>query len=158
MEVIAIGILIWMCIGGIASLIYFILRYSRQHRDAKYGIPRQRASPVTIKGGKETSTGAIVPVARLTVVDGPSRDAIYDLYQRDVIIGRGMNNDIVINDPYITNQHARLTVRNGMYLLVDLASTNGTYINGQRIDRRKLNHQDIIELGRTKIRFEKVQE
>lgn len=65
-----------------------------------------------------------------------------------VTIGRGNNNDIVIKDPYISNQHLKITLDENSYFLEDLDSANGTYLNGDRVlDVVKLKNGDRIRLG-----------
>ncbi|KXG73599.1 FHA domain-containing protein FhaB [Thermotalea metallivorans] len=65
-----------------------------------------------------------------------------------VTIGRGNNNDIVIKDPYISNQHLKITLDENAYFLEDLDSANGTYLNGDRVlDAVKLKNGDRIKLG-----------
>ena len=55
------------------------------------------------------------------------------LEEREVTIGRIEGNHIVLADPNISRRHARLIVRDGRYVLVDLESTNGTYVNGRQV-------------------------
>jgi hypothetical protein len=70
---------------------------------------------------------------------------------KDVItLGRDVSNDIVINDAEVSRNHARLTAQSGSYLMEDLASTNGTFVNGQRlIGPKLLNAGDVVGLGET---------
>ncbi|AOT69097.1 FHA domain-containing protein [Geosporobacter ferrireducens] len=65
-----------------------------------------------------------------------------------VIIGRKNESDIVIKDPFISNQHAQISLDEGSYFLEDLDSANGTYLNGERImDAVKLQNGDRIKIG-----------
>jgi hypothetical protein len=64
---------------------------------------------------------------------GPAPGKIYSLTKNEIYMGRDITNDIVINDPEISRKHARLTLQTGGYLLEDLGSTNGTFVDGQRI-------------------------
>lgn len=52
-----------------------------------------------------------------------------------VTIGRSARNDIILRDPYISGEHARISFINGSYFLEDLNSTNGTFANGVRINK-----------------------
>jgi pSer/pThr/pTyr-binding forkhead associated (FHA) protein len=65
-------------------------------------------------------------------------------------VGRDVSNDLVINDAEVSRNHARLTAQSGGYLIEDLASTNGTFVIGQRlIGPKLLNPGDVIGLGET---------
>lgn len=64
---------------------------------------------------------------------GPTPGKIFSLTKNEVYVGRDITNDIVINDPEVSRKHARLTLQSGGYVLEDLGSTNGTFIDGQRI-------------------------
>ncbi len=87
---------------------------------------------------------------RLTVRQGPVPGKVYDLVKDVMTIGRDVNNDIVINDAEVSRNHGRLTSQSGGYLIEDLASTNGTFVNGQRlIGPKLLNPSDVIGLGAT---------
>ena len=72
-------------------------------------------------------------IYRLAVRSGPSVGKVYPLDKNEEFVGRDLNNDIVINDPEISRRHARLYVQGNGYVLEDLGSTNGTFVNGQRL-------------------------
>lgn len=70
---------------------------------------------------------------RLVVRQGPIPGQIFELNQREISIGRDIANDFVINDAEVSRRHARLTLEGDRYKIEDLNSTNGTYIDGQRL-------------------------
>jgi len=70
---------------------------------------------------------------RLVMRSGPSVGKVYPLDRAEAFVGRDLNNDIVINDPEISRRHARLYVQGNGFVLEDLGSTNGTFVNGQRL-------------------------
>ncbi len=72
-----------------------------------------------------------------------------------VTIGRSRQCDVVLNDPNISRQHAEIRPRGGSWVLTDLGSTNGSCINGRRIDHPEVvKPGDEIEVGTSVIRFE----
>lgn len=87
---------------------------------------------------------------RLIVRRGPQPNQIYELSKDSISLGRDITNDIVINDPEVSRHHGRLIRGGGGYTMEDLGSTNGTFINGQRLNgARPLNGGDTMGLGET---------
>jgi predicted component of type VI protein secretion system len=94
---------------------------------------RRRETPVLLLDGK-----------RLTL--GPT----------GVSIGRSRQCDIVLDDPNVSRKHAEIRPRGGAWVLSDLGSTNGSCLNGRRIDAPEaLNVGDEVEIGTSVIRFER---
>jgi hypothetical protein len=87
---------------------------------------------------------------RLIVRRGPQPNQIYELSKGIITLGRDITNDIVINDPEVSRHHCRLTQGGGGYTIEDLGSTNGTFINGQRLTgARPLANGDMLGMGET---------
>jgi hypothetical protein len=82
----------------------------------------------------------------LTVHNGP-RAATYELVGDTVRIGRGPLNDIVIDNPVVSVEHAMLMKAGDSYWLRDLNSTNGTYVNGLLFTYGELKNGDTIRFG-----------
>lgn len=88
--------------------------------------------------------------SRLVVRRGPQPNQAYELNKEIVALGRDITNDIVINDPEVSRHHCRLQRTPTGYTFEDLGSTNGSFINGQRLTAsRPLMNGDMIGLGET---------
>lgn len=70
---------------------------------------------------------------KLILQSGVGAGTEYPLEKTDLLLGRDLSNDIVVNDPEVSRRHARLILQEGSYVLEDLSSTNGTFIRGQRL-------------------------
>ena len=79
---------------------------------------------------------------------GPTPGVTFPLEGDQLIIGRDSSNNVPINDAEISRKHSRLSFQGGKYVLEDLGSTNGTFINGQRLSGPAvLKSGDIVSLG-----------
>lgn len=85
---------------------------------------------------------------QLTMRSGPNPGIVYALEGDQISIGRDSTNDIAVNDAEVSRRHARLTFQGGKYVLDDLGSTNGTFVNGQRLTGpRVLKSGEVVSLG-----------
>jgi len=75
------------------------------------------------------------------------------LTQARTTIGRRPYNDIVIDNLAVSGEHAALELVNQQVLLHDLGSTNGTRLNGRTVKLGQLQHDDLIEIGKYRLRF-----
>lgn len=98
------------------------------------------------------------PSFRLVIRSGPSVGKVYPLDKNEMFLGRDLSNDIVINDPEISRRHARLLLQGATYVIEDLGSTNGTFVNGQRLmGPNVLRPGDVMTFGeRVSVVFEAV--
>jgi hypothetical protein len=101
-----------------------------------------------------------VPVTggRLVVVESPVLDdgEEYEIDSAPITVGRGGQNDIAIDgDEFASARHVRFEPRRDGVWVTDLGSTNGTYVNGVRIDgARRLAPGDVVRVGETDLRFD----
>ncbi len=76
----------------------------------------------------------------------------FPLNKERTTIGRKPHNDIQLDDPTVSGQHAAILMLQNAYV-EDLNSTNGVILNGKKVTRRQLNHGDIIKIGRHELKF-----
>ncbi len=85
---------------------------------------------------------------RLIVRTGPNPGMVFDITKEITTFGRDVASDVVLGDAEVSRQHARLTRTPGGYVLEDLGSTNGTFINGERLSApRVLRPGDLLGLS-----------
>jgi diguanylate cyclase (GGDEF)-like protein len=89
--------------------------------------------------------------AYLVVLAGASVGEMYKIESEETIIGRGQRAAIRLFDDGISREHAKITVEGSRIILADLGSTNGTYCNGLKVDRKELADGDKILVGSTTI-------
>jgi len=72
---------------------------------------------------------------------------------RPFTVGRDPGNDIILRDPKVSRHHAEIVFERGFFVLHDLASANGTYVNGKRVRVAPLTHGAKLRMGNTYGRF-----
>jgi hypothetical protein len=102
--------------------------------------------------GQAVNPGRLVVVHSQVLTVGEE----FDLDSTPLTVGRGAQNDVSIEgDEFASARHVRVEPRRDGVWVSDVGSTNGTYVNGVRIDRpRKLAQGDVVRVGETELRFE----
>lgn len=95
----------------------------------------------------------------LCVVEGSDKGKVFDLSTGGrYLIGRGAG-DVPLSDAKVSSKHAEVQILGpDGHFLVDLASTNGTFLNGARVERQRLRHGDLIRAGDTVLRLDVIEE
>jgi hypothetical protein len=79
---------------------------------------------------------------------GGTPGKIYPITAAEMFMGRDITNDIVLNDAEVSRRHVRLLVQSDQYVLEDLGSTNGTFVNGERLSAPyDLHVGDVVQMG-----------
>jgi pSer/pThr/pTyr-binding forkhead associated (FHA) protein len=94
--------------------------------------------PITIPG----DTFLIMENSKVYIINQPITD-----------IGRRLENTVVVDDPRVSRSHAQIRIVDGQYVLQDMQSTGGTFVNGQRIEQTNLYSGDVISLAGVKLTF-----
>ncbi|HEU4572924.1 MAG TPA: FHA domain-containing protein [Candidatus Limnocylindrales bacterium] len=98
-------------------------------------------------------------LGRLVVVASPHGDPpLGASYPLDAVtgIGRDVNNAVIVDDPFASAEHAMLTFRGRAWYVEDVGSTNGTYVNGSRVDAlAPVGFGDEIQVGQVRFRLER---
>lgn len=86
--------------------------------------------------------------ALLLALSGPAVGQTYTIGPQSAVLGRGGGNEALIPDPEISRQHARIVLTDGGFMISDLGSVNGTFVNGLRIEApTPLHEADRVQLG-----------
>lgn len=95
------------------------------------------------------------PILYASMIEMNGMGTKHVINQTAVRIGRGADNDIRLMNDSISMHHAEIHMRReGDFYIVDLASTNGVYVNDEKIHQGALKNNDIVELGEVRLRFE----
>ena len=88
----------------------------------------------------------------LVVQSGPDRGKTFPVTKDRFVIGR-KTGDLILNDPEVSGSHAALEIAGTTYLVRDLQSTNGTSLNGEKVDEAEVKHLDEIGVGKSVLIF-----
>ena len=106
---------------------------------------------------REVGPASSAPASvREPVLEGVStglEDLRFSLRSGRKTIGRGADNDIIIDEPSVSAQHGWIIVQPGHCVIMNTLSTNGTFVNDKRVHEATLSHGDHIRLGQAELRF-----
>ena len=121
------------------------------HITASHNIePLAETNNMPNEDGAETEEEGHVPDNAFLILDGRK---VIPLTETVINIGRRLENGIVLDDPRISRTHSQLRAIKGRYVIFDLNSTGGTFVNGQRIEQTVLYPGDVISLAGVTIVF-----
>ena len=101
--------------------------------------------------------GAISPMPRLRFTIGNDTGQVIRVPAEGLVLGRGPDADVQVNDPQVSNRHAQIRMDDDAWWVHDLDSSNGTQVNGRTIRAIRLGDGDEIALGDTSLVFERDQ-
>lgn len=141
----SIGVILLLLRVAVVFLLYFFLWQvvrvvSRELQGGGAAAPAQAAPygqlAVTSAGQTGIPVGKVFPLSPVTV------------------IGRSTEVEVSLNDTFLSSEHARLELRDGVWYLEDLNSTNGTFLNGFEVRAAsELNPGDVVRVGRVELKL-----
>lgn len=117
-----------------------------------------KVSDLNLSDGNDEGLGHAVEEltpgdAMLHVSRGPNVGARYLLDTDSTRVGRHPDNEVFLDDVTVSRRHAEFVRENGKFSIVDVGSLNGTYLNGNRVERETLTRGDEIQIGKFKFVF-----
>lgn len=112
----------------------------------------------SVSGGSAVKKDSSLKQASLVVLEAadPKLANKRISFSGQISIGRGKENDVVLDDIYVSHHHAVITPVRNLYQIEDLQSRNHTYVNGSALDGRTyLQNGDTIKIGCVTFRFER---
>ncbi|MBK6942860.1 MAG: FHA domain-containing protein [Planctomycetes bacterium] len=91
---------------------------------------------------------------RLVRTDADGRGEAIELSAESMIVGRQTTRGVQIEHPTVSREHARFFVRDGVWQIADLNSSNGTFVNGARVTKATLKPGDLVKLGSIELRLD----
>lgn len=131
-------ILLYSLLAGLALLVWLDVRHARSGRRQPAMAPTGSRCIVLDGAGSGRPPGSALP---LETVSG---------------VGRDLDNEIVLADGTVSGRHAVMLRRDGAWWVEDLASTNGTFVNGVRVDPEVpalLRSGDVVQFGAVRLRL-----
>lgn len=122
--------------GSSGSPFFFVRRHAEPHKPANFRLHLWRPGLGKIIISRDGVVEQEIPLSR-----------------ERMSIGRRSRNDIVLSHAAVSGEHAVITTILDESFLEDLRSTNGTFVNGQRVGKHFLQHQDIIKIAKYKIEY-----
>ena len=147
------GLLLLLLYVFIGRAVRAVLRDLRSTAPATASRPPRRTTPqprATAQPPGRTPDRKRVAPGQLVVHVPEGRPRVLDLDGSPIVFGRSGGATVTLNDPYVSDQHARVERQGGDWLIVDLQSTNGTFVNQVKITApTPIAAGDQLGIGRT---------
>jgi pSer/pThr/pTyr-binding forkhead associated (FHA) protein len=141
--------ILWIFVLGAISVIRSDMFGARVEAPAGPSRREQKAAAKAQKSGRKPSRPPRGTPTQVVIVDGPQTGLSVSLDEVPILIGRGPDAAIRLDDDYVSTRHARIGSSGDTWYVEDLGSTNGTYIGSQR-----LTQATAVQLG-TQVRVGK---
>jgi pSer/pThr/pTyr-binding forkhead associated (FHA) protein len=110
-----------------------------------------RVSGTPQASGRAATVRAVLQVVHS--VDPTQSGQRFELGEEDVTLGREPGNTVLIGSEQASRRHARIFVSGGAHVLVDLDSTNGTFLNSKLVKEQTLRHGDVIRIASMVLKY-----
>ena len=139
-------------------LYFFVWRVIRAaSRDLR--VPEESFVLAPVQARRAAGPEAPLPPARLVVTRSPSLapGTQFETGPVPLAVGRSSENAVaLVKDEFASARHARVEAKRDGVWITDVGSTNGTWVNGERMNgRRRLRQGDVVRVGETELRFER---
>ena len=160
----ATGPLIGLIVGGAAVLLVLLILMAKKSGGGGAASATKTASGPRVCGNCKRvmlPTWSIcmfckwAPGARLEFILGPMANQTLALTEDVTTIGSVAGNSVVLADPAVSRKHAGIRKVEGNFELADFGSTNGVYVNGQKVPKKTLDIGDVIRVGNTEAVFKR---
>lgn len=147
--------LLWLFILSVVSVIRSDLFGRTVPHPSPVDDPQPQPLEEPARRTKKSKRGKKGQPHKLTIVQGPQAGMSANLADGVVLIGRGSDCQLILDDDYVSTRHARVVAADAGPYVEDLGSTNGTYVNGQRITApTSVSLVDSIRIGKTVLKLE----
>ncbi|MBN2383880.1 FHA domain-containing protein [bacterium] len=131
---------------------------AEEERDLDQTLEESYEQDLSARSERDENTPAEIDAddlrPHIVVIEGDSEQAEFQLSMDVLTIGRGPDNDIQLaNDTSVSRHHSRISYENGEYIITDLDSSNGTFVNGERVTQMPLADNDEVSIGQTILLF-----
>lgn len=141
-------VLLW---AFVLTTVLVLRRDLRQPADAR-PLGRERKAPRAAKPPRPPKVAKQQKVkgSKLVVIEGPLQGTIVPLGNVQITIGRAPDSTLIIDDDYASSRHARVYPSEGSWVVEDLGSTNGTFVNRQKVNGpQAFRRGDRLQVGNT---------
>jgi pSer/pThr/pTyr-binding forkhead associated (FHA) protein len=90
---------------------------------------------------------------RLVINSAEAEDVVFPLIVEEVLVGRLNSVDLIIDEVGVSLVHAKIVREMNLCVVMDLRSKTGTRVNGKQIERHELMDGDVIEIGKTSLKY-----
>ena len=147
--------LLWLFVLAAVLVLRRDLMQPAEARPIALGRAQRSAKPPKMKKVKK-SKSAMVRGAKLLVTEGALSGTVIPLGSADITIGRAADSTVVVDDDYASSRHTRVFNVDGVWMVEDLGSTNGTWIDRTRITSPTALPAGVaLRVGRTTLQLQK---
>ncbi len=112
---------------------------------------QERTQAIDIRALEQETRRSVV--GWIVAQNGNHQGMDFRLFEGKNVIGTAANCDIVVTDSYLSARHCTIRYDNGNFVIIDLDSRNGTYVNQKRISKEDLIDNDTVRLGKADFKF-----